>query len=111
MARRRRKMGKRRIGPGHNEQNKQTRESRQRSKMLDASRENHFRYDIQELLVGAGLEEEEWRPFLQTLWAQGFRNGIDEAREWVHEQVEEERIPADLEKPVLDLVRKYSTVR
>lgn len=108
---RRRRMGKRRQGPGHNEQNKQTRESRQRSRMLDGSRENHFRYDMEQLMAGAGQEAEEWRPFLQTLWARGSRQGLDEAREWLHEQVEEGRIDAEMESRVLGLMRKYSTVR
>lgn len=111
MARRRRKMGKRRIGPGHNEQNKQNRESRSRSKMLDARREAHFRYDVEELLVNAGMEPEEWRPFLQTLWAQGNRQGMEEAQEWLAEQVAEGRIDGDLQKDVWALCKKYSTYR
>ncbi len=79
--------------------------------MLHAGREAHFRYDVEEVLVGAGMEPEEWRPFLQTLWAQGSRQGIDEARAWVKEQASEGRISGDVEKAVLDLVRKYSTTR
>lgn len=104
-------MGKRRQGPGHNEQNKQTRESRARNKMLDARREAHFRYDVEEVLVGAGMETEEWRPFLQTLWAMGSRQGLDEAKEWVKEQTAEGRITDSVEEQVLRLARRYSTVR
>ncbi len=111
MGRRRRKMGKRRQGPGHNEQNKQNRESRSRSVMLDGSREGHFRYDVEEVLVNAGLEPEEWRPFLQTLWAQGSRNGIDEAKDWVDDQIDEGRVDEETGKKVKQLVQRYRTVR
>lgn len=100
-----------RQGPGHNEQNRQTRESRSKSRMLHAGREGHFRYDVEEVLVKSGMEPEEWRPFLQTLWTQGSRQGIDEARDWVREQAAEGRIDHDVEKQVLDLVRQYSTTR
>lgn len=79
--------------------------------MLHAGREGHFRFDIEEVLVGSGMEPEEWRPFLQTLWAQGTRLGIDDARDWVREQTAEGRIDAEVEKKVLDLVRRYSTTR
>ncbi len=111
MARRRQKMGKRRQGPGHNEANKQTRESRARTKMIDARRESHFRYDVEELLVASGMEPEEWRPFLQTLWAQGNRQGLDEAKDWLKTQVDEGRIDEPLENRVWNLVKKYSTYR
>lgn len=111
MARRRRKMGKRRMGPGHNETNKQNRESRSRSKMLDASREAHFRYDIEELLSEAGWDAEDWRPFLQTLWAQGNRQGMDEAQDWLNVQADEGKIDDDLGEKIWALCKKYSTYR
>jgi hypothetical protein len=104
-------MGKRRQGPGHNEANKQNRESRSRSVMLDGSREGHFRYDVEEVLVEAGLEPEEWRPFLQTVWAQGSRNGIDEAKNWVNEQVTEGKVPEATGSRVKQLIQRYRTVR
>ncbi len=79
--------------------------------MLHAGREAHFRYDVEQILIEVGMEPEEWRPFLQTLWAQGTRQGIDEARTWVKEQTAEGKITAEVERAVLDLVRKYSTSR
>jgi hypothetical protein len=112
MARRRSKMSRnRRIGPGHNEANRQTRESRQREKMLDTGRESHFRFDIEELLVTAGLTPEEWRPFLQTLWTKGSRDGLDEAKAWVDEQIELDRVDAETGTKVKQYVQRYRTVR
>jgi hypothetical protein len=112
MARRRSKMARnRRQGPGHNEANRQTRESRQKEKMLNGSREAHFRFDVEERLAADGMSTEDIRPFLQTLWTQGARNSTDAAREWLRVQVAEGRIDHDTYDRIDDLVRRYSTVR
>lgn len=112
MARRRSKMSRnRRIGPGHNEANKQNRESRSRDRMLDTGRESHFRYDVEELLVTNGMTPEEWRPFLQTLWTKGSRESIDEAKEWVDEQIKLGRVDEETGTKVKQFVQRYRTVR
>ncbi len=101
----------RRQGPGHNEANRQTRESRQKAKMLDTGREAHFRYDVEELLVATGMAPEEWRPFLQTLWIKGSRTDLDEARDFLDDCVKDGRIDDDMRAKILPLIRRYSTFR
>lgn len=101
----------RRIGPGHNEANRQTRESRQRDRMLDTGREAHFRYDVEELLVTYGMPPEEWRPFLQTLWTKGSRESIDDAKEWVDEQLKLAKVDDETATKVKQLVQRYRTLR
>lgn len=110
MGRRRRKVSKNpRRGPGHNEQNKQSRESRSKQPMLNESKEAHFRYDVEQILVESGMPAEEWRPFLQTLWARGTRLGVDEAKDWLSEQKQEGAIGDDVHNDIVRLVEK--TVR
>ncbi len=101
----------RRQGPGHNEANRQTKESRQRERMLDTGREAHFRYDVEELLVTAGLTPEEWRPFLQTLWIKGSRESIDDAKDWVDEQHQLGRVDEETATKVKQYVQRYRTMR
>lgn len=101
---------KRRVGPGHNEANRQSKESRSKSKMLNAGKEAHFRYDVEQILVeDAEMEPEIWRPFLQTLWTQGSRQGIEEAKEWVKLQESDGVISHDVRNKILNLID--STVR
>lgn len=101
-----------RKGPGHNEANRQTRESRQQSKMLDSAQETRFRYYMEQILVAEGsMQPEEARPFIQGLWTQGYRNGVPEAKVWLKERVDEGMVDTDSQKKILDLIQKYSRWR
>lgn len=111
MARRRSKARKKRQGPGHNEQNRRTKESRDRSKMLDSGREPYFRYDVEELLADKGKEPEEVRPFLQAIWTQGSRNDIEAALEFAKEKEDEGFLDPDTRQKIEIYVKKYSTWR
>ncbi len=79
--------------------------------MLNAAKEDHFRYDVEQILVDAGMAPEVWRPFLQTLWTRGTRGGIDEAKEWLKEQVDEGLIDSTTHEQVRRLVERARTVR
>lgn len=79
--------------------------------MLDAGREAHFRYDVEEILTKAGMEPEDLRPFLQMLWTKGSRNNIDEAQDWLKEQVDIGRVSSDDASAIKRFIKKYSTVR
>lgn len=112
MGRRRRSAPrKRRQGPGHNEANRRTSESRQKTRMLDSGVEHKFRYYSEELLNEAGIEPETWRPFLQTLWTRGSRQGLDEARVYLDQAVDEGIIPPELRRDLRQIIDRYSIVR
>lgn len=101
-----------RRGPGHNEQNRHTRESRQTSKMLDGSQETRFRYFLEEILIEQnGMEPENARPFIQQLWTQGNRNGTDEAKDWLFDKLNEGVVDKDTSDRILQLINKYSRYR
>ncbi len=113
MARRRRrkiKPGKRR-GPGHNEANKATEESRSRERMIHQGKEDYFRYDAREILEGAGMDEEMWRPIIQTLYAQGSRNSIKEAKLWLDEKATELGIGGEEVRGLKKILDSYSKWR
>lgn len=111
MGRRRRRPRKARQGPGHNEANRRTSESRQRSPLLDERVEHKFRYYAEEMLMEADVEPELWRPFLQTLWTRGSRQGVDEAKEYLDTAREEGIVDDDLHQGIAKLIRKYRTMR
>ena len=112
MGRRRSRPKNPRRGPGHNEQNRQSRESRQTGRMLHAGQETRFRYYLEQILIEqGGMAGEEARPFIQGLWTQGARNGIPEAKEYVRGKAEEGFLTPDQEQEILRLVDRYSTRR
>lgn len=102
---------KQRTGPSHNEANRRSRESRQKTRMLDDGVEHKFRYYAEEWFREAGIAPEVWRPFLQTVWARGSRNGIDEARDYVRNVVKEGTMDEETGKRLLRLIDQYSIVR
>ncbi|MBW3581986.1 MAG: hypothetical protein KY455_02710 [Euryarchaeota archaeon] len=95
----------------HNEANRQTRESRQRSNMLHKGRENYFRYDVEDLLRAHELPEERVLPIAQTLLSKGSRLGINEARDYVREKAAEGIYGPEVEKKLLALINQYSVYR
>ena len=80
--------------------------------MLDGAQEPRFRYYMEEILIEQNhMEPENARPFIQQLWTQGFRNGTDEAREWVKEKEDEGVIDEETRQRILQLINKYSRYR
>ncbi len=109
--RRRRAPRKARQGPGHNEANRRTSESRGKGKFLDERLEHEFRFYSEEALEEAEIAPETWRPFLQTMWIRGSRNGIDEAKEFLDSALDEGIITDDVHAAIKRLIRRYTTVR
>ncbi|MDX1611865.1 MAG: hypothetical protein R3185_05810 [Candidatus Thermoplasmatota archaeon] len=81
-------------------------------KMLDMGREDYFRYDAEQILNQAPLDEDHQKAFLQQIVARGSRQGIDEARDFIREKCDEEGlIDADARDQLIRLVGRYSTYR
>jgi signal recognition particle GTPase len=97
--------------PKHNQFNRQNRESRMREKMLDGSKQNYFKYDLQDIMKAANVGEEHVNSLIQSLWAKGSRTDIDEAKDFLREKAKEGIVPPDVEQKILRIIERYSTWR
>jgi len=97
--------------PKHNQANRQSRESRQRERMLDQSKANYFKYELQDILKTSAVAPELHNSLIQTLWAKGSRDSAQEARIWLNEKVKEGAVPADTQQVILRVMERYSTWR
>jgi hypothetical protein len=97
--------------PKHNEANRNSRESRQREKMLDQSKANYFKYDMQDVLKVSPVPVEMQPSLIQTLWAKGSRDSLSEAKVWLMEKVKEKIVDAPTQQRLLGIMDRYSTWR
>jgi hypothetical protein len=97
--------------PKHNEANRNTRESRQREKMLDQSKANYFRYEMQDMLKVSPVAPEQQMALIQTLWAKGSRDSVVEARVFLNDKVKEKIVDAATQQKILNILERYSTWR
>lgn len=81
-----------------------------REKMLDGSKQNYFKYDLQDLMKGK-VGEEHVNSLIQSLWAKGSRTDIDEAKDFLKEKAKEGIVPPDVEAQILRILDRYSTWR
>jgi hypothetical protein len=102
---------KRREGPSHNELNRDSRESRQRMKLLDLSNESIFRYDMEDILRASSCPEERVKSLVAMIWTKASRMGIPDAKTFVHEKAEEGAFDKDAERKILRLLDQNSTYR
>ena len=97
--------------PKHNEANRNSRESRQREKMLDQSKANYFKYDLQDLLKVSPVAAEQHNALIQTLWAKGSRTDVQDAKVWLMEKVKEKIVDPATQQKILNVIDRYSTWR
>src|SRR5688572_15689309 len=97
--------------PKHNWVNKLTRESRTRERMLDKSKENYFKYDMEDLLKKHEVPEERRLSLAATIFAKGSRSTTQEAKDFVKEKQTEGLITEPLAKAIINLIDGYSTWR
>ena len=97
--------------PKHNEANRNSRESRQREKMLDQSKANYFKYDMQDMLKESAVAPEIHNSLIQTLWAKGSRTDVQDAKVWLMEKVKEKAVDAATQQKILAIIDRYSTWR
>jgi hypothetical protein len=97
--------------PKHNEANRNSRESRQREKMLDQSKANYFKYEMQDYLKTTTVAVEMQPSLIQTLWAKGSRDSVTEAKVWLMEKVKEKAVDAPTQAKLLSIIDRYSTWR
>lgn len=97
--------------PKHNWVNKTTRESRQRDRMLDKSKENYFKYDMDDLLKKGGVPDDRRLALAATLFAKGSRGTVQDAKDFAKLKFDEGVLNEPTYKQVLVLLEGYSTWR
>ncbi len=97
--------------PKHNWTNKLNRDSRQRDRLLDKSKENYFKYDMEDLLTKRNVVEERRAALIATIFAKGSRNSIQEAKDFTKEKLDEGLIDETTFKTILTLIDGYSVWR
>lgn len=97
--------------PKHNWVNKTTRTSRQRGWMLDKSKENYFKYDMDELLKKSNVPEERRASLTATIFAKGSRGTTEDAIAFAKEKKVEGLLDESTYNGVLRLIEGYSTWR
>ena len=97
--------------PKHNEGNRNSRESRQREKMLDQSKANYFKYDLEDMLKLSPVAPEQHASLIQTLWAKGSRTDVQDAKVWLMEKVKEKIVDPATQQKILNVIDRYSTWR
>lgn len=91
--------------------NKISRESRQREKMLDQSKANYFKYDLQDILKASPVAVEQHNSLIQTLWAKGSRDSTQEAKVWLNEKVKEKIVDVGTQQKLIIILDRFSTWR
>lgn len=79
--------------------------------MLDVSREGHFRYDLNEVLVRSSLPPEQLKAFAATILSKGSRQSTVEAKDWVTQKLAENVITKAERDAINTLIDRYSRFR
>ena len=95
----------------HNQANRNSKESRQREKLLDTSKANYFKYDLQDLLKASPVAPELHNSLIQTLWAKGTRDSTQEAKVWLNDKVKEKQVDVPTQQRILAILDRFSTWR
>ena len=95
----------------HNQGNRNNRESRQRDKMLDQSKANYFKYELQDFLKTTAVAPDLHNSLIQTLWAKGTRDSTQEAKVWLNDKVKEKQVDVATQQKIIAMLDRYSTWR
>ena len=83
----------------------------ERKRMLDISREGHFRYDLREVLSKSSLPPEQLKAFAATIFSKGSRQSTVEAKDWVTTKLNENVITKAERDAINTLIDRYSKFR
>ena len=79
--------------------------------MLDQSKANYFKYDLEDMLKLSPVAAEQQASLIQTLWAKGSRTSVQDAKVWLMEKVKEKVVDAATQQKILNVIDRYSTWR
>jgi len=83
----------------------------ERKRMLDISREGHFKYDLKEALLRSALPPEQVAGFLATVFSKGSRQSTMDAKDWVTSKLTENVITKADRDAINTLIDRYSKWR
>ncbi len=79
--------------------------------MLDQSKANFFRYEMEDFLKGTPVAPEQQSALIQTLWAKGSRDSVVEARVFLNDKVKEKIVDPATQQKLLAIMDRYTTWR
>lgn len=83
----------------------------ERKRMLDISREGHFRYDLREVLSKSSVPPEQIAGFAATILSKGARQSTVEAKDWVTTKLNENVITKAERDAINTIIDRYSKFR
>lgn len=86
-------------------------DTRRRESMLDMGRMTQFMYYAEQIITETGVKDGTWNTILASIVAKASRISIDAAQDFIREKVQKGLLPAESEKPLLQLLERYSRLR
>lgn len=84
---------------------------RVRRRMLDVSREGHFKYDLREALLRSSLPPEKIAAFHASIVSKGARIGTQAAKDFVTGKLDEKLLTRPERDAIVALIDRYSRWR
>lgn len=82
-----------------------------RTRLLDQSKANYFKYEMQDLLKSTPIAPELHNALIQTLWAKGSRDELAAAKEFLAEKVKDKTVDPESSTRILRLLDRYAIWR
>ncbi|MFO8051196.1 MAG: hypothetical protein R6V01_05790 [Thermoplasmatota archaeon] len=84
---------------------------KKRKPLLNLGRLDYFKYDLNEIVDGSDIDEDLAPSFKASVMAKSRNMSIDDAKEYIEELVEQEKISKDTSNKILRLLDRYTKVR
>jgi len=86
-------------------------DTHRRESLLDMARMNQFMYYAEQIILENGTKDGTWNTILASLVAKASRISIGAAQEFIHEKVLAGLLPEKAERPLMQLLERYSRMR
>ena len=86
-------------------------DTHRREALLDMARMNQFMYYAEQIITETGTKDGTWNTILASVVAKASRISIRAAQEFIHEKVLAGLLPEKAERPLMQLLERYSRMR
>jgi hypothetical protein len=86
-------------------------DTHRRESLLDMARMNQFMYYAEQIITETGTKDGTWNTILASVVAKASRISITAAQEFIHEKVTAGLLPEKAERPLMQLLERYSRMR
>ena len=86
-------------------------DTHRRESMLDMARMTQFMYYAEQIITETGKLDGTWNTIIASIVAKASRISINAAQDFIHEKVVAGLLPAEAEKPLMQLLERYSRMR